>query len=73
MEFLVYALWVLCGLLYAAYLLRILWRALVRLARRKTGFDRYFQARMKDAQFASDYTNAKAEIDAASPRARSGK
>jgi DNA-binding phage protein len=30
----------------------------------KTGFDRYFDKRMKDPTFAAEYTQARAEIDA---------
>jgi DNA-binding phage protein len=30
----------------------------------KTGFDRYFDERMKDPSFAAEYTQARAEIDA---------
>ncbi len=33
-------------------------------ARRKTGFDRYVDTRMKDSRFAAEYRNARAEIDA---------
>ena len=31
--------------------------------RAKTGFDKYVQGRMRDAEFASAYTEARAEID----------
>jgi DNA-binding phage protein len=33
-------------------------------AKTKTGFDRYFENRMKGAEFASGYAEARAEIDA---------
>ncbi len=33
-------------------------------ARKKTGFDKYFETRMKDSRFAAEYRNARAEIDA---------
>lgn len=33
-------------------------------ARKKTGFDKYFDERMRDAGFARAYTDARAEIDA---------
>ena len=33
-------------------------------ARAKTGFDRYFDHRMKDSAFAAEYGQARAEIDA---------
>jgi DNA-binding phage protein len=32
--------------------------------RAKTGFDRYFDQRMKDRRFAAEYTKARSEVDA---------
>jgi DNA-binding phage protein len=34
------------------------------LKKSKTGFDRHFESRMKDAEFASEYATARADIDA---------
>ncbi len=34
------------------------------MARSKTSFDRYFSARMKNAEFAAEYSSARREIDA---------